>query len=222
MYNQRLTGLLVAGAVLTLPATARAHIEITSHTTRHGPNSQKRGPCGVEASPRGDTVYSYRHGETVTLEWYEFVDHPGHYRVAFDDEGDDDFVDPATAEDRETNETVLLDGIPDEENVHNYSVDLELPDLTCENCTIQIVQVMTDKPPYGDGNDLYYHCIDVRLVADGEPLPQPDEGCGCRTEPEAPTGYGVLALLLFIGLRRRPRPLPPQASTDPRHRTKAY
>ncbi|MGB1277378.1 MAG: MYXO-CTERM sorting domain-containing protein, partial [Nannocystaceae bacterium] len=101
------------------------------------------------------------------------------------------------------NETVLIDGIPDVDDVHNYSIVVDLPDLTYENCTLQIVQVMTDKPPYGDGNDLYYHCIDLRLVADGEPLPQPNEGCSCRAQDETPLGYGALAVLLLAGLRRR-------------------
>ncbi len=195
--------------VLSAASEAHAHIEITSHTTRHGPDKQKRGPCGVEGSSRGETIYSYRHGETVTLEWYEFVDHPGHYRVAFDDAGDDDFADPISPDDRYTNATVLRDGIEDIPDVHTYEVDVELPDITCETCTIQIIQVMLDKPPYGDGNDLYYHCIDVRLVADGEPLPEPETG-GCRIRGGANgfdgfDGFAVVGLGLVLASRRRRR-----------------
>lgn len=199
--------LVFAGLWLLGPAVAHAHIEITSHQSRHGPDYQKRGPCGVEGSPRGEVVYTYRHGQTVTVEWYEFVDHPGHYRIAFDDDGDDDFVDPISPEDRLTNATVLLDGIEDLPGVHHYAVDVELPDIECETCTLQVVQVMTDKPPYGDGNDLYYHCLDLRLVGDNEELPEPNlpGGCQLATSPTAPTSPGAVLLVVGValGLRRR-------------------
>lgn len=158
--------LLLALAALA-PARAGAHIEIVTHETRFGPNYQKVGPCGLDQPGPGATVYSYAPGETVVIGWNEFIDHPGHYRVAFDQDGDDDFLDPATADDLYNNAAVILDGIPDEPNVHDYEVELQLPDVECANCTIQILQIMTDKPPYGDGNDIYYHCIDVELVAGG-------------------------------------------------------
>jgi len=149
------------------PREAAAHIEITSHTTRHGVANQKDPPCGLAGgSGPGDTVYTYAPGETITLAWFEFINHPGHYRVAFDQDGDDAFVDPATAADLYNNAAVMLDGIADEPGVHDYEVELTLPEVECETCTIQILQVMTDKPPFGDGNDMYYHCIDVRLTAD--------------------------------------------------------
>src|SRR5690606_17740409 len=115
----------------------------------------------------GDTVYTYAPGATITLSWFEFIDHPGHYRVAFDQDGDDDFIEPTTATDLYNSDAVLLDGIPDEDGVHDYEVEVTLPDVECESCTLQILQIMTDKPPFGDGNDLYYHCIDLRLAGDG-------------------------------------------------------
>jgi MYXO-CTERM domain-containing protein len=160
-----LTGLALA---LLLPRAAMAHIEITSHTTRYGVATQKSPPCGMlGGSGPGANVYTYAPGETITLSWHEFIDHPGHYRVAFDDSGDDGFADPANAADLFNNATVMLDGIADETDVHDYEVELTLPDVECETCTIQILQIMTDKPPFGNGDDMYYHCIDVRLVAEG-------------------------------------------------------
>jgi hypothetical protein len=160
--------LLFTALAMLVPREALAHIEITSHTTRYGVAVQKSPPCGMlGGSGAGDNVYTYAPGETITLSWHEFIDHPGHYRVAFDDSGDDSFADPASADDLYNNATVVLDGIADETDVHDYEVELTLPEVECETCTIQILQVMTDKPPFGDGNDMYYHCIDVRLVADG-------------------------------------------------------
>jgi hypothetical protein len=43
---------------------------------------------------------------------------------------------------------------------------LTLPSVECENCTIQLIQMMTDKPPYAVGtDDIYYNCLDVRLIS---------------------------------------------------------
>jgi len=184
--------LLFTALAVLLPREAMAHIEITSHTTRYGVGVQKAPPCGLlgGAGP-GDTVYTYAPGQTITLSWHEFIDHPGHYRVAFDDAGDDGFADPASAADLFNNATVMLDGIADESDVHDYEVELTLPDVECEACTIQILQVMTDKPPFGDGNDMYYHCIDVRLVADGgDGDGDGDPGDGDGDGDGDPTGDG--------------------------------
>lgn len=61
-------------------------------------------------------------GASIQVVWNEYVDHPGHFRISFDIDGDDDFVDPvclAGCNSRSpeiefySNETVLLDGIAD-------------------------------------------------------------------------------------------------------------
>lgn len=144
-----------------------AHIILTSHATRHGQNAIKQGPCGQAGSVRSENVYVYEPGEVITLIWDEFIPHPGHFRIAFDAEGDDDFVDPADVDDFYTNETVLLDNLfphTRAESQGSYTQEVTLPEVECENCTLQLVQMMTDKPPYAVGtNDLYYNCIDITL-----------------------------------------------------------
>ncbi len=70
------------------------------------------------------------------------------------------------------NHTVLLDNL----NPHKrgfpktYEWEVTLPDVTCDNCTLQIIQVMTDGAPIHapydpamDSDDLYYQCIDLKL-----------------------------------------------------------
>ncbi|MFV8752912.1 SCE4755 family polysaccharide monooxygenase-like protein [Nannocystaceae bacterium ST9] len=216
--------ILIFGALM--PGSASAHIEIVSHATRYGPDHQKQAPCGLAGSSEpGSEVYTYAPGATIHLAWHEFIDHPGHYRIAFDEQGDDDFLTPSAADDTFNNAAVLLDGIADLEGVHDYEVDVTLPDVECEQCTIQVIQVMTDKPPFGDGNDVYFHCIDVALVAGGDPSggeptssgaepsgdePSGDEGgCACTSGSSAPAGatIGVLALLGLLGRPRRERSL---------------
>lgn len=154
--------LVVLACVLPIvaPAAAQAHIAMSSPAPRH--TEQKTGPCGIAGDMRGDKITTYKPGETITVTWMETINHPSHYRISFDDDGFDDFVDPATADELYSNGTVLLDGIADA-NGGMYMAEVTLPDIQCDTCTLQLVQVMLDKPPYGDGNDLYYQCADLIL-----------------------------------------------------------
>jgi MYXO-CTERM domain-containing protein len=193
-----------------VPRSTSAHIEIVSHTTRFGPEMQKQAPCGVAGASEPGEVYVYAPGATVHIAWHEFIDHPGHYRIAFDNQGDDDFPTPTSADDRYANATVLIDGIADEDGVHDYGVDVTLPDIECERCTIQVIQVMTDKPPFGDGNDVYFHCIDVALSVGGDPSTgdgsssddDDESGCSCASDPGG-LGLVVVGVLALPFLRRR-------------------
>jgi hypothetical protein len=94
-------------------------------------------------------------------------------RISFDADGDDDFVDPACLGDCDTtspqiaiysNASVLLDDIPDTPDGGLSTVTVTLPDIECDRCTLQVIQVMYDKPPYETpGNDIYYQCADLVL-----------------------------------------------------------
>lgn len=87
--------------------------------------------------------------------------------------------------------TVMKDLIPDVQGSfpaggRPYSFDITLPNIECSNCTLQVTQLMTDKPPYTTdalSNDIYYQCADITLSAnapDAGPPPPPGDG--------APTG----------------------------------
>lgn len=111
--------------------------------------------------------------------------------IAFDDDGDDDFKDPVSiipagrscnegeahcgTNDFYNNATVLIDDFArHNDSPHNkrYSLDLTLPDKECDNCTLQIIQVMSEasKAPYDpsatNADDLYYQCVDLVLKRD--------------------------------------------------------
>src|SRR4051794_23282497 len=78
-------------------SSARAHISLDqggTHKSRYGDGAIKQGPCGRAGGTRGSHVYTYAPGETITIEAVEFVVHPGYFRIAFDADGDDDFLDP--------------------------------------------------------------------------------------------------------------------------------
>lgn len=178
------TGLQLSTGIallVSLAAPAAAHIELLAPKKRVA--GLKTGPCGEAGSVRGDDVCQYRPGATITLAWDETIDHPGHYRIAFDEDGDDDFFDPASFEDVSGGPGVLLDGIADRDvggDDARYTQEITLPDVECDNCTLQVVQVMTDKAPYGDGNDLYYQCADIVLSASAPEVP----AAGCTSDGE--------------------------------------
>ena len=181
--------------LLTGPVAGAAHAHFAvdfsdTHTSRYGPGEIKSEPCGRPDGERGDNIHTYAPGETITLSWVEYVAHPGYFRIAFDNDGDDDFRNPASiapasrtcAEgeancgdgDFYNNATVLLDDVGRHDVAENgkaYSVDVKLPDVECDNCTLQIIQLMTEasKAPYDpaaeDADDIYYQCVDLKLQA---------------------------------------------------------
>jgi len=201
-----LAPLTAALAMLALPASA--HLDLLSPPPRT--TSLKYGPCGAAGSVRGGVVSTFLPGQTITVTWDEFVDHPGHFRIAFDDDGQDIFVDPKGFDDISGGPGVLIDGIADRSGGGMYSQEVTLPDIECSNCTLQVIQVMSDKPPYGDGNDMYYQCADLVLSVDADPedptattADPPVESDGCSCSSAGPVQVLVLTPLLLWRRRRR-------------------
>lgn len=156
-----LTAFVLVGTLHLSPAMA--HLQLLEPGQRE--SAQKTGPCGSQDSMRGP-AHTFRPGETITVRWTETVNHPSHYRISFDDDGTDDFADPPSMMDFYSNDTVLLDDITDVEAA-DQEAEITFPNITCDNCTLQVVQVMYDKPPYTvGGNDLYYQCADIILAGD--------------------------------------------------------
>lgn len=127
-------------------------------------NRQKQGPCGVNGDGRTTNpalITSYRPGETITVRWTETIPHAGHFRIAFLQDGQSFPVPtgiqmPAVA-------PVLLDGIPDPSgSKSDFSAEVTLPNVECDNCTLQLMQVMKTSPPYSP-SDFYFQCADLVL-----------------------------------------------------------
>ncbi|MGB8332447.1 MAG: SCE4755 family polysaccharide monooxygenase-like protein [Polyangiales bacterium] len=199
-------GLLIALVSLS-PLNARAHLGLDSPPSRYGPDVLKTGPCGAAGGERTELVTYYEPGATIEVHWDEYVDHPGHYRISFDDDGDDDFVDPASMTELYSNDTVLLDAIADKgAGDRDYVATVTLPDVTCDNCTLQVIQVMYDKPPYTTpGNDIYYQCADLVLRAGGTAPdagpgndPGSTTGTGCNVGHDPLSGLGTTSMLFLL------------------------
>jgi len=214
---------LVAAALLAGALPARAHVRLVSPVSRYG-DEMKVPPCGRAGGLRTAEVTTLRPGQTVTVVFDEFIDHPGYYRIAFDPGGDGHLAAPvwdgqSVASPAFTNPPdvlILADHIPDTTLTHG-EVPVQLPDLECDACTLQLIEVMTDKPPFDGGDDFYYQCADLvlsRTAALGGPAPRPTPQAsagsgagGCSSGGGGSTGaFGVPTALLVALRRRRPRP----------------
>jgi hypothetical protein len=214
-------------AAVLLARGAAAHIRLTSPTTRYpAPSPEdgsdlKSGPCGRANDSRGTDPSRVTHlkpGQTITVEWDETVPHPGHFRLALDQDGQDGFEEPAGYDDVVDPPVlpVLLDSIPHSEASSHYSMTVQLPDISCTGCTLQLIQVMTDHPLSGF---LYHQCADLVMsddaveagaeMPDGSGVPgaaADDSGsCACvlaRMSAQRPRGASVIvASILVLALR---------------------
>ncbi len=170
------TRLLIAPIVLLAFAqSADAHLRITSHQSRSGDN-QKPGPCGSVDVRSTDKVYIAKPGTEVTFAIDEYIAHPGFFRVDVDIDGQDNLLTPVVecldktsiADCFDTTDTgpYMVNNIQNDNGA--FDIVYTLPAVECTNCTLQIVQAMTDKAPYEvDGNEMYHQCIDIVLANDG-------------------------------------------------------
>jgi hypothetical protein len=212
----------VAAGVAVAPfwaSPARAHIHLLEPIPRYPDqvaNENKSCPCGVGRSNRIcqfeedysdpdrslDRVTAFEAGSTISVRWDEYFAHSGRYRVAFDEDGADMF---------DFNAHPLID-IPDprgrEGNTGEGSIweaQVTLPMTLCENCTLQLIQVMdgeTEEPVDNPiGRSTYYQCADIRIVED---LPDPPEEPGCSFVPAPARAPGAaapsLVSLALLGL----------------------
>jgi len=216
----------VIALAVAVPSTASAHLTVDFPQNRYG-EEQKSEPCGRLNGLRTPNVSVFAPGETITISLRETINHPSHFRVSFDDDGHDDFCYPASTTDFNTCASVMLDNIADDPAAAQ-TIEFTFPDVECENCTLQVVQVMYDKVATGWGdNDLYFNCADIALRAPGAtPDAGPDDpdagvvvggpdsapggnvdvdGGGCAAAPGSSSrGGAVLALLaLALAWRRR-------------------
>jgi hypothetical protein len=178
----RILSVLLPGLLLSATA-AEAHIRLEFPAPRHPGNNPplKASPCGVanEQKPTAapSAANTFRPGQTIMLRFNEFIGHPGHFRIALVPSGQT-FPEPTGFNDIKNPPVapILLDGVlPHTDSPSNTvrQVMVTLPNMTCTNCTLQLIQMMTDKPPFspsppaGTGNDIYYTCADIALLDQG-------------------------------------------------------
>jgi uncharacterized protein (TIGR03382 family) len=222
--------LLAALAILVVPAAAAAHVRITSPTPRSSDQLKERH-CGQTGSARAN-VQTFRPGSPLHLVWDEYIVHPGWFRISFQQNGDTFEIPPASngktgsgaasnyptedltgKTDPGTGSLIIADRIKH----GTLSMDITLPSVECNDCTLQLIQMMTDKPPYATAttsDDIYFACVDLVLSAtapipDAGPTGGPGAGAGDGGSSSggcSATGSpSALLVLAAFGLLRRRR-----------------
>jgi hypothetical protein len=170
-------------------------------------NPQKGSPCGPQpgqAFTPTDAITTYRAGDTITVKWIETIPHPGHFRIALA-EARDELTDPTFEYDQNTcypigeiefaNEyPVLADNVHPRTSVSAagtmFTQEVTIPaDMTCEKCTLQLIQYMTAHA----ASCFYYHCADIRIVASEDDLPGEGGAAGEGAAGQGAAGRGASA-----------------------------
>lgn len=178
-------------AVVFVPAFAAAHFLLMEPASwlvedmRGDP--QKLAPCGgTLANPGTPTgaIGKVQGGQKLHIKVNETVFHPGHYRIALATSRLALPLDPvmttmptergprsATAVIQSPAvPPVLVDGLwPHTERPAPgtfWETDVEIPNITCARCTLQVIQVMLNHPGVQEGGFSYHHCADLAITAD--------------------------------------------------------
>ena len=144
---------------------------------------QKAAPCGDNGDAVAtNMVTTYQEGDTFTLSLTEMIPHPGHYRVALALEPDlsdlppEPIVTPGATPcgsapiDPNPVFPVLADGVFEHDSplVGEQSIDITLPKgVTCENCTLQVIEFMSDHALNDPGGCYYHHCAVISIEGEG-------------------------------------------------------
>jgi len=147
---------------------------------------QKAGPCGEGAAGVTPTnkITPMAGGSKLHIKVQETIYHPGQYRVALSVKGRYELpADPeATVEmgprgfvsvsgkiDPNPKPPVLADGL----FVHHeaqakgsfWETDVQLPNINCDKCTVQVIQFMEKHGLNKEGYYTYHHCADLKITA---------------------------------------------------------
>jgi hypothetical protein len=133
-------------------------------------------------------------GSRLHIKVQETIFHPGHYRVALAVKSRNELPpDPMTFEkytDRGVYSTwaaiqsppqipVIADGLfqhypragepasaVPKTPMAPWETDIQLPNISCAKCTLQVIQFMADHPYNQPGGYSYHHCADLQITAD--------------------------------------------------------
>lgn len=149
---------------------------------------QKAGPCGGSNTDWGTPSYvvnEYVGGSMLHLELVETIYHPGHYRVALAVNSPTELPPDPVTETRDSERgpisvsaeiqdppepPILADGLfvhdtrPD--SPQTYEADIPLPNIDCDECTLQVVQWMAEHAYNNPGGFSYHHCATLKITAD--------------------------------------------------------
>jgi hypothetical protein len=182
--------LLAASATLLVAPFADAHFRLLEPQSWLVENDlgdpQKLAPCGGTSANAGtptNLINKLRGGQMLHIKVQETVFHPGHYRIALAVNSRAELPpDPeVTTGDSEKGPSslsaviqksvqmpVLADGlfVHTSRQTEPFETDVQLPNISCPKCTLQIVEFMAQHGYNKDGGYFYHHCADLEITAD--------------------------------------------------------
>jgi hypothetical protein len=186
--------LFLTAALVFVAQSTSAHFKLLEPTSwliesdRGDP--QKTGPCGGSNTDWGKPSYVVNKavgGQKLHIKVQETVWHPGHYRVALAVNSPTELPpDPkATTRDSERGPMsvsaeiqdppqipVLADGLfvhtppRPQGQMPPWETDIQLPNINCKKCILQVVQFMEEHAFNNPGGYTYHHCAEIQITAD--------------------------------------------------------
>jgi hypothetical protein len=182
--------LLLPPALVVLAPFAGAHFHLLEPQSWIVENQQgdpqKLGPCGGTSANAGtptNIVTKVTGGQKLHVKVQETIYHPGHYRISLAVNSRDELPPdpPTTSRDSDKGPMsvaatiqnppkipVLADGlfVHTARSTDPFETDVQLPNITCPKCTLQIVEFMAEHGVNKDGGYFYHHCADIQITAD--------------------------------------------------------
>lgn len=179
--SSRAPGFIALCLLLGVPGVSKAHFVLTSPPSTFEQSAlgdpQKAPPCGDEGSAVATgQLTAVQGGDTITVTIDETIFHPGHYRIALAlDDGIFPEEPPVTAGatacgsapiDPAPAFPVLADGVFEHTDpfTEPQSIDITIPDgVSCTNCTLQVIQFMSNHGLNNPGGCYYHHCASLSV-----------------------------------------------------------
>jgi hypothetical protein len=159
---------------------------------------QKMAPCGGTSADPGKptgSVTNVQGGDKLHIKLRETVFHPGFYRVALAVNSRDELPPDPVAKTEPTpngprsvsaaiqyppTPPILADGLFPHTTRFDKEVetDVDIPNINCSKCTLQIVEFMAAHGLNKDGDYTYHHCAMLQIRAN------PDKPVDARFPPE--------------------------------------
>ena len=146
---------------------------------------QKLAPCGgtiADPGVRTGAITEVAGGQMLKVVVEETIYHPGHYRIALarrpnwlpDDpvatmkEGERGPVSAGAAIAENPAPPVIVDGLWShyERRTGIWETEIEMPNIDCDGCFLQIIQFMAEHPGFREGGFSYHHCAMLNITAD--------------------------------------------------------
>ena len=174
----------------TVPVLADGHFKLLEPASRivedQRGDPQKAGPCGGTNTDYGKPSYVVNKvtgGQRLHIKVLETIYHPGHYRIALAVNSPTELpVDPEATtapSDRgprsvsaKIQDPVQAPVLADGPWAHTakvetpFDTDVQLPNISCKRCTLQVIQFMAEHAINNPGNFTYHHCAALQIRPD--------------------------------------------------------